>query len=48
MKALEDQVKKYDSEIERLCNSNYQSFVEAFNELLSVREDTALLKVLSD
>ena len=45
MKSLENRVKQYDVEIEKLCNSNYQSFVETFNELLSVREDTAILKV---
>lgn len=45
MKRLEEKVKQYDSEIEKLCNSNYQTFVDTFNELLSVREDTANLKV---
>lgn len=44
MKRLEDRVKQYDVEIEKLCNSNYQSFVDTFNELLSVREDTFQLK----
>ena len=45
MKRLEDRIKQYDVEIEKLCNKNYQSFVDTFNELLSVREDTAQLKV---
>ena len=45
MKRLEDRVKQYDSEIEKLCNSNYKSFVDTFNELLNVREDTTSLKV---
>ena len=45
MKRLEEKVKQYDSEIEKLCNSNYQSFVDTFNELLNVREDTTSLKV---
>lgn len=44
MKKLEDRVKQYDVEIEKLCNSNYEGFVQTFNELLSVREDTAQLK----
>ena len=44
MKRLEDRVKQYDVEIEKLCNLNYQSFVNTFNELLSVREDTVKLK----
>ena len=47
MKSLENRVKQYDLEIEKLCNTNYQSFVETFNELLSVREDTAILKVIT-
>lgn len=45
MKKLDEKVKKYDAEIEKLCNSNYQTFVDTFNELLSVREETANLKV---
>ena len=45
MKRLEDRVKQYDVEIEKLCNTNYQSFVNTFNELLNVREDTVQLKV---
>jgi hypothetical protein len=44
MKRLDDRVKQYDVEIEKLCNKNYQSFVDTFNELLSVREDTSQLK----
>ena len=44
MKRLEEKIKQYDVEIEQLCNSNYKSFVETFNELLLVREDTAELK----
>ena len=46
MKRLEDRVKQYDIEIEKLCNSNYQSFVDTFNELLNVRDDTSNLKVI--
>jgi CRISPR/Cas system CSM-associated protein Csm5 (group 7 of RAMP superfamily) len=45
MKRSEDRVKQYDVEIEKLCNTNYQSFVNTFNELLNVREDTVQLKV---
>jgi hypothetical protein len=44
MKRLDDRVKQYDVEIEKLCNKNYQSFVDTFNELLNVREDTSQLK----
>ena len=46
MKRLEERVKQYDIEIEKLCNTNYKSFVETFNELLNVRDDTANLKVI--
>ncbi len=45
MKRLDERVKQYDAEIEKLCNTNYQSFVNTFNELLNVREDTVQLKV---
>jgi exocyst complex component 6 len=44
MKRIEEKIKHYDVEIEKLCNTNYESFVNTFNELLSVREDTATLK----
>lgn len=45
MKQLEERVKRYDMEIEKLCNANYQSFVDTFNELLTVREDAVQIKV---
>jgi hypothetical protein len=44
MKRLDDRVKQYDVEIEKLCNTNYQSFVDTFTELLNVRKDTTELK----
>ncbi|CAF0744514.1 unnamed protein product [Brachionus calyciflorus] len=44
MKRLDDRVKQYDVEIEKLCSKNYQDFVKTFNELLSVRENTSELK----
>jgi hypothetical protein len=44
MSLIEKRIKQYDVEIEQLCNTNYKSFVETFNELLLVREDTAVLK----
>lgn len=44
MKRLDDRVKQYDVEIEKLCSKNYQDFVKTFNDLLSVREDTSVLK----
>jgi hypothetical protein len=44
MKRLEDKVKQYDNEIEKLCNKNYQDFVDSFYELLNFRQDTSNLK----
>jgi hypothetical protein len=44
MKRLEEKIKQYDGEIEKLCNRNYQNFVDSFYELLAFREDTDKLK----
>lgn len=44
MKRLEDKIKQYDNEIEKLCNKNYQSFVDSFYELLNFRQDASDLK----
>ena len=44
MKRLEEKIKQYDCEIEKLCNRNYQNFVDSFYELLAFREDTDKLK----
>ncbi len=46
LRKLDERVKFYDSEIEKLCNFQYQSFVTAFHELLQVRKDTTSMKVM--
>jgi hypothetical protein len=45
LRKLDERVKYYDTEIEKLCNFQYQSFVNSFHELLQVRKDTTSLKV---
>ncbi|CAF0791891.1 unnamed protein product [Didymodactylos carnosus] len=44
LRKLDDRIKYYDSEIEKLCNFQYQNFVKAFHELLQVRKDTTSMK----
>ncbi len=44
MKRLKEKIKQYDVEIEKLCNKNYQNFVDSFYELLNFRSDTSKLK----
>lgn len=45
LRKLDERIKFYDNEIEKLCNFQYQSFVKAFHELLQVRRDTTSMKV---
>jgi hypothetical protein len=45
LRKLDERIKFYDNEIEKLCNFQYQSFVTAFHELLQVRKDTTSMKV---
>ncbi|CAF1230429.1 unnamed protein product [Didymodactylos carnosus] len=44
LRKLDDRIKYYDLEIEKLCNFQYQNFVKAFHELLQVRKDTTSMK----
>ncbi|CAF3177319.1 unnamed protein product [Rotaria socialis] len=44
LRKLDERVKYYDNEIEKLCNFQYQGFVKAFHELLQVRKDTTSMK----
>lgn len=37
-------VRKKEGEIERMCNSNYQEFVQSVDQLLKVRQETVNLK----
>jgi hypothetical protein len=45
LRKLDERIKYYDNEIEKLCNFQYQGFVKAFHELLQVRKDTTSMKV---
>ena len=47
LRKLDERIKFYDNEIEKLCNFQYQSFVKSFHELLQVRKDTTSMKVRS-
>lgn len=38
-------IKAHEKDIERMCNKNYQGFIESVSELLKVRSDAAKLKV---
>lgn len=44
LRKLDERIKFYDNEIEKLCNHQYQSFVKSFHELLQVRKDTTSMK----
>ncbi|CAF1000925.1 unnamed protein product [Rotaria sordida] len=44
LRKLDERIKYYDNEIEKLCNFQYQSFVKSFHELLQVRKDTTSMK----
>jgi len=46
LRKLDERIKFYDAEIEKLCNVQYQSFVNSFHELLQVRKDTTSMKVI--
>lgn len=48
LRKLDERIKYYDNEIEKLCNYQYQGFVKAFHELLQVRKDTTSMKVNSN
>ena len=42
---LNARIKVHDKDIERMCNKNYQGFIESVSELLKVKSDAAKLKV---
>lgn len=44
MKKLEEQIRNYDKDIERMCNAHYQGFVDGIHELLQVRPQASRLK----
>jgi len=43
--SLNARIKVHDKDIERMCNKNYQGFIESVSELLKVKSDAAKLKV---
>ena len=45
LKSLNARIKVHDKDIERMCNKNYQGFIESVSELLKVKSDAAKLKV---
>ena len=38
-------IRGHERDIEKMCNKNYQGFIESVSELLKVRSDAAKLKV---
>ena len=38
-------IRSHEKDIEKMCNKNYQGFIESVSELLKVRSDAAKLKV---
>ena len=43
--SLAVRIKSHEKDIEKMCNKNYQGFIESVSELLKVRTDAAKLKV---
>ena len=39
-------IKGHEKDIERMCNKNYQGFIESVSELLKVKSDAVKLKVI--
>ncbi|KAG9510590.1 Cyclin-dependent kinase 2, partial [Fragariocoptes setiger] len=44
MKQLEERIKNYDRDIERMCSENYRGFIDCIHELLQVRPRAESLK----
>ena len=45
MKELDEKIRNYDRDIERMCNAHYQGFVDGIHELLQVRPQAHKLKM---
>lgn len=43
--SLAMRIKAHEKDIERMCNKNYQGFIESVGELLKVKSDAMKLKV---
>lgn len=46
LESLNTRIKVHEKDIERMCNKNYQGFIESVSELLKVKSDAAKLKRL--
>lgn len=44
--SLATRIKGHERDIERMCNKNYQGFIESVSELLKVKNDAMKLKVM--
>ena len=44
--SLAARIKGHERDIERMCNKNYQGFIESVSELLKVKNDAMKLKVM--
>ena len=45
LESLASRVRGHEKDIERMCNKNYQGFIESVSELLKVKSDAHKLKV---
>lgn len=45
LQSLSNRIKNHDKDIERMCNKNYQGFIESVSELHNVKSDAVKLKV---
>lgn len=45
LKSLAARIRGHEKDIERMCNKNYQGFIESVSELLKVKSDALKLKV---
>ena len=43
--SLANRIKVHEKDIERMCNKNYQGFIESVSELLKVKADAGKIKV---
>ena len=48
LESLLTRIKGHERDIERMCNKNYQGFIESVSELLKVKTDALKLRVMKD
>ena len=46
LQSLSTRIKNHEKDIERMCNKNYQGFIESVSELHKVKSDALKLKVV--